>query len=326
MRSRLSFALLVGATLTAQTPEPAATAVDPAVKAKLTQVLQKAAATTDTAFAAKWGPIKKREADDGQQIFVQLMGGSRSDGACEGSWHQDRVHVTFDNDEGDQLLIAGHRTLAKDDDHDWTLRSGRLRDGNRHGFIPDLPLLFEQLVRWDLPIAHRSVGSLNDRPIEIVSLTLTVDQVAEAIWCGALPDGLVTAPIGGFGMMMGGGGGRAPARKPTATVDIAIYFDPATGVVHKLHCRAHAKADDAIAGRVVIRAGGAGAPAADEEEEEEQPEEDTKPAEGPLEYVDGLPKRSRKKMTVNDYTVTLSKHGECKAPELTDAQKKLLGR
>jgi hypothetical protein len=43
-------------------------------------------------------------------------------------------------------------------------------------------------------------------------------------------------------------------------------------------------------------------------------------------WENGLPVRPRKKTTVMDYTVRLLDHGSVKAPELSDEQKKLLGR
>jgi hypothetical protein len=332
MRLSLLPVLACGALLCAQDPVPPT----PAADAKLTQALQKAASSSDTGFAASWGPIGKK-ADAGDAIFARMMGGAATSGACAGSWHADRLHVTFDGDEGDELLLVGRRMLAKDDKGEWTLRSGRFRDGNRSGFVPDVPLLLEQLARWNLPIAARRVGSLDDRPIEILSLTLGQEQVGEAFWSGALPD-TPGNPFGGGAMMLvagaggAGGGARTAAAAPDATVDVALWIDPATSVIHKLHCRVHAKADAGAFGRVrVVRAGGAGGAvqvAGDDDEGEDEAEEEAAEAQkdAPLEYVDGLPKRSKKKMSVSDYTVTLKNHGQQQPPALTELQQRLLGR
>ena len=76
------------------------------------------------------------------------------------------------------------------------------------------------------------------------------------------------------------------------------------------------------AGGGAVTVGGGG----DEEEEEEDPKAEAGKADAPMTFENGLPVRPRKKTTVMDYTVRLFDHGSKKAPELSDDQKKLLGR
>jgi hypothetical protein len=340
--------LLSASLLTAQSasPAPAPAAQAPgatapaagelaAAKTRATAALQKSAALADTAFALKWGPDKKKK-DDGNPLAAML--GRNSSGATTGSWHEDRQRVVFDNDNDDELLLIGRRTLARDGTTEWRLRNGRFADGNQATWVPDVPLLLQQLAAMDLAVAHRAPGALDDKPVEVITATLTPEQTAQLVWAGALPDAVVSADSSGrivrMAMMAGGagaaGGARPPAPVPTATVDVALHVDPGTNLVHKLHFRSWVKADAAGMPGVVMVAGGAGRVAVggggDEDDAEEDEAKADAEAAAPLAYENGLPKRSRKKISVNDVVVTLREHGKTAAAPLTDEQKKLLGR
>jgi hypothetical protein len=337
-----SCALVFGSCLPAQTasPPPAAAQVPAAsadlaaAKARLAAALQKCSQLADTAFTFKWAPDAKNKA--GNAALARAIARSNS-GAIKGSWHKDLTWLAYDGDNDDELLVAGRRTLAKDGTNDWRLRAGRFADGNSLPFVPDVPLLLQQLAAWDLAVTHREVGSLDDRPVEILSVTLSNEQIADAIWGGLLPDAIATAGFGGNMrvMMMGAAGGnRAPMTPPDTTIDLAIALDPATSLIQQLTFRGWtrenqmARGGAAGGGFVVVQAvGGAGA-APDEDDEDEKAKEKQAAAKkdaGPV-YENGLLVRDRAKTTVNDVTVKLSQHGQKQAPPLTDAQKKLLGR
>jgi hypothetical protein len=334
---------LLAATVPAQAPSPAPSAPPPApdalaaAKQRLQLSLEKATALRDTAFAAQWGPDSK-QGDEADPMVAMILGGPSGKGKASGSWHQDRVHVVFEGDEGDELVLVGRRLLAKDGKSEWRLRGNRFADGNPVGFLPDVPLLLHLLAGWDLAVTQREVGAKDDRPIEILSVTLSSEQVAEAVWSGAVPESLVQS-LGGvmaFRMIGGVGGGARPAAPaPNATVDLAIQLDPATSVIHQLHLRSWVE-DGAMPGAMgavrVFRAGAAvrvvGGGGDDDEkdaadDEKEQPEPD---ANAPLRYEQGLPLRSRKKTSVTDYRIELSQHGQRQAPALDALQQKLLGR
>ncbi len=330
MRSLLSpCALVFGCLLSAQSasPIPATPAELAAAKARVTAALQKCSTLADTAFELRWAPAKKK----GNDPFAAMMG-SVASGETSGSWHQDLTHVAWTGDNEDELLVVGRRMLAKDAKNDWRLRTGRFADGNPVAYVPDVALLLQQLAAWDLAVTNRSVGSLDDRPVEVISLTLSAEQVSEAIWIGLLPEAITAASPGGgrimrFAAMGGGAANRPPAAAPNATIDLAIHLDPATNLIHQLHFRGWAKeAQMGGAGMVLVQGGAvrAGGNEADEEEEDVEAEDAKKDA--PLVYENGLPKRARKKLSVNDVTLRLSEHGKKQAPPLTDAQKKLLGR
>ncbi len=328
MRQRFATFLLAAATpLLAQSPaDPLA-----APRQKLRDTLAKAANTADTAFTIAWAENAKKP---DEPVAVFLGGASTAPtGAVRGSWHDGLTHLVYGED-GDEFLLAGRRMLAKDKKSGWCLRAGRFADGNTVGFLPDVPLLLQRLATWDLALTQRTVGSLDDRPVEILSVTLNPDQVAEAVWAGLLPD--VLAPGGNpfaqvirFGALPGNNA-RVAAEKPGATVDLALFLDPSTNTLHELRFRSWTKVDAQQGGRMVfVRQGGAvvqAAGAGEEEEDEEDEEQAAAAAKQPLEYADGLPLRKRSKMLVRDFTVRLTEHGSKPAPALTDEQAKLLAQ
>lgn len=328
-----AFLLLAAAPLLGQEPAGRAPGADPlaAGRQKLRDALTKAANTADTAFDLTWSDGTKKNDNQAIAVFLGGRAGNQSTtGRVQGSWHRDLTHIASLEGSKDELLLAGRRLLAKDATTDWVLRAHRTADGNDAGFLPDVQLLLEQLAAWDLAVVQRAVGSLDDRPIEIFSITLNPDQVADAAFGDLLPDALLTNanPFAQLvRMQVAGNAARPPAPRPESTVDLAIFVDPATGTVHELRFRTWTKQDERFAGAargVVVRNGvvqqvGPG----DEEEEEEK--EDAAKSEGPLRYVDGLPERKRSKMIVRDCVLKLAGHGRTAAPELTQTQRRLLG-
>jgi hypothetical protein len=320
------FALAFTSFLLAQdAPKP----TDPllAAKPRLKAALAKTVSTADTAFAASWSEDRKQQA---AQNPLELAFAGRNKGKVTGSWHQGLLACKFDGNPEDELITAGRRTIAKDDNHAWSLRSGRFADGNTTPFVPDVELLLEQLAGWDLAIVRRDTGSLDDRPVEVLTVALNADQVTEATWMGLVP-ACLTAPIGlnEFRFNLNGNAGaRPPATPPAAILDLAIVLDPAAGIVHELRFRAWNKQNAGGAGQVMVfRAGGGAVQAAGNDDEEDEDEKDTaKKVDAPMQYENGLPVRARKKMTIMDFTVRLQDHGKKAAPELTSEQKKLLGR
>lgn len=320
-------AIVFASLLPAQEPDRPSDPLQ-AARPRLLAALQKTGAAVDTKFTAAWAEDGKKK-DDGNQVIFAM--GTPGEGKTTGTWHPGLVHVQFDGDTGDELLVAGPRTLAKAKDKGWVLRRGRFADGNSVEFVPDPAVLLELLASWDLAVVHREVGSLDDRPMEFLTVALTAEQVGEAIWSGAVPAALqANGGVNPFAIVMAmrNGGARPPAPTPTSTVDLAIALDPATGLVHQLQFRSWTKQDpNAMGGRVVMIRAGAGGVQVDNDDGDEEEGDDAKEAaakEGPQQYANALPVRPRKKTTVVDYTVRLLDHGKVKAPELDDAQKRLL--
>jgi len=180
------------------------------------------------------------------------------------------------------------------------------------------PLLLRLLASLDLSLTQRSVASLDNRPVEIVSATLTPMQIGELIFAGALP-----RPVAPTRSVAVGAGGRAPASPPEVTVDMAIAFDPSTGLVHRVQCRTYSKTGGGATGM-----GGAGArgpvPTTAEPEKKEGGAEPMPGA--TVEYVDGLPVRPREGLLVTNFEMRLHDHGKVPVPVLDDQQQRLLGR
>lgn len=323
-------AITLASTVSAQ---GAAAPTDPLVAARtrLQAALAKTAATPDTAFTAKWAEDGKKK-DAGGAFVIGPNSGSTA-GAATGSWHPGLVAIQFDGDTKDELLVAGRRTIARAGETEWALRRGRFADGNSIDFTPDPEQLLEQLAGWELAVVRRDAGSLDDRPMELLTIALNADQVAALAWSGLVPGAIGGAGGGNpFAIMiaMQQGGQRQAAPAPTATVDLVITLDPATSQIHQLQFRSWNKQDQMVAGgRVVVfrQAGGQvniGGNDEDDEEEAEDAEKEAAKADAPLQYENGLPVRPRKKTTVMDFTLRLQNHGKAPAAELTAEQKRLL--
>lgn len=307
-----------------ESPNPG---VDPllAGKQRLVAALQKTAALADAAFTVTWGPDEQQKGDARMVAMFGMQGGK-----VTGSWHPGLRHLVFDGDQADEIVTAGDRSLAKDKERDWCVRCGRFADGNEVPFAADVALVLQLLATMDLAVVQRTVGAIDDRPVEIVTATLNPDQVAELAWSGTVPDALLSGAVT-FGFAAFGGGQRSPAHRPEATVDVAIALDPATSLVHSVHVRSWTK--NAGNGRQVVFRGGAGAIVQvagaggnDEDEDEEDPPADAKAPAPPMTWENGLPVRPRKKTSVTDFVIRLRDHGTAKAPALGDAPRRLLAR
>jgi hypothetical protein len=318
----------------AQEPGPDAMA---SARTRLQKALSTMAALPSCAFESSWGPDQDAKAKDGGAAHVVLVGGgpatTTEPGTATGCYADGILHLTS---RDNAVAFANRRMIAKSDDG-WVVRRGKLADGSALSFVPDPQVLFDLLQDWQMAVTHREVGTLADKPVEILSVTLNDDQVAEAFWSGLLPEnvgglGGLTVLRGGAAMFVGGGGAKAGPPKPSATVDLAFFVDPATGHLHEVRARTWSSADQAMAamgfagfraGRVVAGGGGD-----DEQDEEEEAPEAGKAADGKteeLQYKDGLPVRPRKKMQVTDYTLKFREHGTAKLPELDAAARTLLG-
>lgn len=293
---------------------------------RLAAVLQKSAALTDTRFRASWGPDNKAAggAKQGVAVFLGARIGGSVEGACQGSWHQDLLHVHYDGGDQDELLVAGRRMLAKDAQTPWCLRKDRFANGADLGFLPDPQLLLQRLATMGLTVTNREVGSLDDRPVEMLSATLDQDQLTDLLWSESLPSSMAMNLHQVFRIQAGGGNQvRMGAPKPDAIVDLVVHLDPATSLVERLQFRCWTK-DDAQVGRFVV-VNGAGAVQAGGDEDEEDEGADGA-ANQPLRYENGLPVRPRRKTNVMDFTVRLLEHGKVAPPALDEAQRRLLGR
>ncbi|MCK5941477.1 MAG: hypothetical protein KAI24_05860, partial [Planctomycetes bacterium] len=231
MRTLLS-SLFVLSLLPAQQDPAAPTDALTTAGKKLSEALTRTAAQAGTAFELQWGPQEKEKQPD-MRVIGNIFG--PANGKVTGSWHDDLLHVVFDNDAEDQLLLVGGRMLARDATHEWRRRRGRFADGNQVHFVADPQALLQQLGGWQLAVTRRGAGSFEDRPVEVISVTLNAEQVAELFWSGALPPGLQSGGAMFANMIRIGNAGQRPAPPiPTLTLDLAIAIDPGSGTVYEI--------------------------------------------------------------------------------------------
>jgi hypothetical protein len=284
--------------------------------AKVAKALRATAESKNTAFDATWGPERPKQGNT--MMPAALL--DRMGGKVAGAFFDDRLSVVFDNKERDELLQVGRHILARSGGGDWRLRKGRYADGNEAEFVPDPPLLLRMLSSFELPLTKSAVAALDDRPVEIASATLTPEQIGELIFAGALPK-----PFAATTSVRVGAAGRAAASPPDATVDLAIVFDPATSIVHRVLLRTNSKSRG---GSAVMLIGPGGRPqVANAGESEKKEEQAAEPAPGtPMEYVEGLPVRPSSGRMITNFEVRLHDHGKVAVPVLDDQQQRLLGR
>ena len=245
---------------------------------------------------------------------------------AKGVWHRDLLSVKIGDTE--EVAFHGRLMIARDDDHEWVLRRGRLASGKPLPFTLDPSTLFANLANMTYKVVHNEVGTIDNKPVETYTIHIDEEDALTLRWSGCLPDedgrsgsGVVFGGAGAIRVFAAGGGGRA-GPKPDVSVDLAISFDPATKMIYRIHGRSMTEgAAGAFAGRVILRRGAGGF--FQEEEEEEEEEEEAK--EGT--FKNGLPvrlKKELKKATVLEFTYTFTKHGDTTPPKLDRRARGLL--
>ena len=234
-----------------------------------------------------------------------------SDVEITGQWQRGLRAVTV-NDEHKVVLHAGR--LLVQDGKNWALRRDTLLNGQRVPFVLDPELLFT--VLRDVPAAKLAVR--NEERVKageaehvVLGITLDGSHAIDAALSGALP------VSGGF-TMMGPMAARLELPAPELTVDLAFTVDPATKLVQRVRAKVYRveRMPDNV--RIQV-AGGEGG--------EEETEEDAEPAkpDAKLEYKKGLPVRKLdKSLSVIDYDVKFTDHGQPAKPDLDDRAARLL--
>lgn len=296
------------------TPKPHAAAGE-----RLHKALVAAAGATDVAYRIRWGADAPPAGEGGTKSAPVSEAG--------GSWHADRVHLRLGGKAGDEFVMNGRRTIARDAQRPWAQRRGRLADGTTLRFLPDPTGLLAFLADQELAVGHADVGAIEDRPVEVVTATLTPEQVAEATWSGLLPAAFTTVPTRLTIAGAGAGDARAPEPAPTADVDVAVHFDPALGVVRRVHVRCWLKPEIQRGNRIALRFNADGRPErVDESAVEEDEQANAEAAKLPLRHADGLPLRPRRGLLVSDVVLDLGEPGKTPAPALDERAAKLLAR
>jgi hypothetical protein len=199
------------------------------------------------------------------------------------------------------------------DGKEWLLRRDSLRNGERLPFVLDPELLLA--VLRDLPaeqLAVRNEDKVKADAAEHVVLGVTLEgrRAVDVAFSGALPaSGGVTfmAPMA-----------RIELPAPEITLDLAFTIDPATKLIQRVRAKVYRA--ERLPDNVRIQVGGAeGA-----EEEPADETEDEQPG-AKLEYKRGLPVRKLgKSLSLTDYDVKFTNHGEPGKLDLDDRAARLL--
>ena len=238
------------------------------------------------------------------------FGGSAADGA-RGVAVDKALQIRMGDEE---VIFAGRRMVARQKDGAWKLRQHRLADGAALPSIPQTDILLDLLAGQYLVVTHSEVGTLDGRPIQILSATLTPDQAVEMAWDGQLPEAspLTATVLRGFGR-------RVVPPRPDLTVDMAFLVDPSTKLLHELRVRVAEPEQGRGGVRIGGGRGGAGAAVqivqvgvgGAEVEEEEEEEEDGPPAD-PNVFTNGFPGRDLDDKSVVELTIRFTEHGAAK--------------
>lgn len=315
MNRLLAPASLLAAVL-ASSAAPAQT--DDADLAEASQRLRAAIEKTRALDALAFKSLESQDDAFRRQFPVGAGGGE--DVQVSGTWcgGVTRASVGYDDDE---VYLANGRMVARTADGPWKLRRNCLADGQPLPHVADPGLTFEVLAALPdeaLKVKHVESGKVKDVDVTIYGFSVDGARAQDLALSGLLP----RASGGRMLVMIGGGGGmRTPP--PDVSIDFAVSVDPKTGLVHRVHCKAYTVSN--LPDNVQVRFAGADGVeiGGDEDEKDEEP-----PAakDAPPTYSKGLPKRRlAKNVSLTEFDLVLSKHGEATLPELPADARKSLG-
>ena len=247
----------------------------------------------------------------------------------EGGWSGDLLWASA-NDGRDQVVWHGRRMVGRQGQEQWRLRQGVVGDGVLMPKLFEPETFFQALLHSKLEVIHADVGALEDRPVEILTVSISGDDAYDVLWSGLVPDAATNSYLGTRSVAA-----RGARPKPEIEIDLAVWLDPATARVQQCKVRCYTKGAANAGGQVAVVAGGRGAgpqpqggvaprPVPAPESAEQAPEA---PA-GPLVFEDGLPARAAKSgqtLMVVSYDVTFANHEAAVAPAIDAAARAMLG-
>ncbi|MEZ5962280.1 MAG: hypothetical protein R3F56_00410 [Planctomycetota bacterium] len=292
---------LLAVGVVAQVAEP------PVPEGKVAALQRILASTTRAAFRFA------TELRSDSQFVRATQGGKAKPVRTTGAQEAGCLYVVLPDDAG-EVLRAGRRSLARIKKGKWVRRFDLDAEGAPLPFLFEPEIFFPAVLDTDLEYLRAEVGTLDDRPVEILTAHAEGEHARALTWSGALPAG-EQAMMGVFRI----GGGRVVRPKAEQEVDLAFFVDPASKRLLKIAMQLYSKAPGGAAG-VFVAVGGAA-----QEEEPEEPEVDEK---APLRFEHGLPVRSRRiadgwlKVT---FEVTFTEHDVARIDALDGAASAALG-
>ena len=290
------------------------TAAAPSAQGRLDKALAATAACKSLAF-------KTSESQDAAMTrrFGGMMGGRDRD--VSGKWADGLLFASFNDDE-DEVITSGVRTRARHGDSAWKLRRGFTLGGAPIPFLLDPGLLVESLRA--LPeaarkVVHEDKAKVEGKELEVFTLTLDGEAARDLALCGAMPK---VSGMGGI-IFAGGGPPGMQAAAPDVKVDVAVFADPESGLIHRVRLKGYE--EGGMAGNVMIKVAGPGG--GEEEEEEEEKDEKKEGKDTPLVFKAGLPVRKLgKQVSAVEFDVRLSEHNKAALPDLKPEVRKQLGK
>ena len=238
---------------------------------------------------------------------------------ADGVSYDEALLVRWTKGKPAELLQVGRHTLLRSGDGAWRVAKGN--GGALPAFVPDPQLLLRLLAASALQIGDRSTGERQGQAVELVAVTLTLEQCAELVFAGAMLD---PNPLpSGMRQLMTQRG--VPASEfPDPVVDVGLEFDVKTGQLLRLRIRALVAPTDSARIRQLAggRAAGGAVPAPAAPAEAATP---LTPA-APLRYDDGMPVRATEGLKERVFELRLRDHGKAPALELDAQQRRLVGR
>lgn len=161
-------------------------------EAQVQRQLAQCATLVDRTFELTWSWSQDRRS------IQQQRAGSRippiRPGTASGSLHEDMLVVGAPSAAGIEMVQVGPQVIARRTGSDWG-RVDRLElEQNGVAFTPDPRLLLRTLAECPFAVRDRSIGELDGRPVELVSLELPPESAGRLHRAGAIPDPNPVAP------------------------------------------------------------------------------------------------------------------------------------
>jgi len=296
----------------------------PSAAARLQAQLRTAAAVTSAEFDVNWQwPITVR----GSATTSRSRSAAKEH--VQGRFYRDAVFFEVKKAKlgTAEVLQVGRHTMARENKGAWQLDALTKPRAIRVTFLPDPQRLLLALAAVAPTVSNRDIIDVDGRAVERVGMTLNSEQVGLLVRAGVLHE---PNPMSGF-LLMARAQGAAPKDAGAAdAVDVVIEVDVETKHVHAVRIRATVAVIDmgAVMQRMRQQRPGGRRQQKDHEEEPEpkKPKKAKKVDAGPVRYEGGMPVRDTTDKSVLTFELKMRKHGQLPAFELSDEQKKLLGR
>jgi hypothetical protein len=293
-----------------------AAAQDEASATKTKSPLERACDKMQSLGGVAFSTIESQDNALTRQIRGQLPG-AMGDTEVAGKWSGNVLQASLNVDQ-DEVVIHGGRMIARTVGGPWRLRQNALANGGQLPFVFDPQRFFSflgGLPASERKVVHEEKTTYRQQELTVYTITLEGDAAVDCNFNGAAP-----SVSGGGRMMMIGLPGMGDDNPPELTVDVAIWVDPTTDLVHRIKVKSYQ--ENAMPAGIQVRIGGP-----DGAEEVEPPVEDpAADAGGAPAFKQGLPVRKVGGNTsAMEFEVRFTDHGKTQAPPLDEGARRMIG-